>query len=265
MRSGQDIINQRQGGLAGNPSAGNSPPHPPRPHRQAVCSMSLSAAPTAPFGRGRPPTEAHRGAPGPASAGNSPQAPALPCAHKAAVSTSSCKVRTAPYGINTYTGTSWSGWQSLSGKLTASPAATSPTSGVFDVFVRGTDGAIWERTTTNGGSSWSAWSGIGGQLASGTGPAVCSQGSRLDVFVQGTDGALWHKTYTGTSWSGWQSLSGKLTASPAATSPGNNLVDVFARGTDGAVWYKAWDGIAWSNWRSPGGRLASNTGPAASS
>ncbi len=159
----------------------------------------------------------------------------------------------------------WSGWQSLSGKLTASPAATSPTSGVFDVFVRGTDGAIWERTTTNGGSSWSAWSGIGGQLASGTGPAVCSQGSRLDVFVQGTDGALWHKTYTGTSWSGWQSLSGSLTSSPAATSPGNNLVDVFARGTDGAVWYKAWDGIAWSNWRSPGGQLASNTGPAASS
>jgi hypothetical protein len=43
-----------------------------------------------------------------------------------------------------YTGSSWSGWQSLSGKLTSSPAATSPASGVIDVFVRGSDGAVWE-------------------------------------------------------------------------------------------------------------------------
>ena len=93
-----------------------------------------------------------------------------------------------------YTGSSWSGWQSLGGKLTSSPAATSPASGVIDVFVRGTDGALWERTTTNGGTSWSNWASLGGQLASGTGPAVCSQGSRLDVFVQGTDGALYQKT-----------------------------------------------------------------------
>jgi hypothetical protein len=40
---------------------------------------------------------------------------------------------------------SWSGWISLGGALTSSPAATSPTSGVIDAFVRGTDGAIWER------------------------------------------------------------------------------------------------------------------------
>jgi hypothetical protein len=39
---------------------------------------------------------------------------------------------------------SWSNWASLGGSLTSSPAATSPTSGVFDVFVRGSDGALWE-------------------------------------------------------------------------------------------------------------------------
>jgi len=44
----------------------------------------------------------------------------------------------------TWTG-SWSGWISLGGAPTSSPAATSPTSGVIDVFVRGTDNALWER------------------------------------------------------------------------------------------------------------------------
>jgi hypothetical protein len=43
----------------------------------------------------------------------------------------------------TWTG-SWSNWKSLGGSLTSSPAATSPASGVFDVFVRGTDGVLWE-------------------------------------------------------------------------------------------------------------------------
>jgi peroxiredoxin len=159
----------------------------------------------------------------------------------------------------------WSGWQSLGGTLTSSPASTSPGSGLINVFVRGTDGAIWEKTTTNGGSSWSGWHSLGGQIPAGTGPAACSWGSgRLDLFVQGTDGALWHKWYTGTSWSGWESLGGTLTSSPAATSPGSGLIDVSARGSDGALWYKDWNGAAWSSWHSLGGQIPAGTGPAAS-
>ena len=81
---------------------------------------------------------------------------------------------------------------------------------MIDVFVRGTDGALWERTTTNGGGSWCTWTSLGGQIASGTGPAASSSGAgRLDVFVEGTNGALYQKTWTG-SWSGWQSLGGSL-------------------------------------------------------
>ena len=110
-----------------------------------------------------------------------------------------------------------------------------------------------------------SWHSLGGQIPAGTGPAACSWGSgRLDVFVQGTDGALWHKWYTGTSWSGWESLGGSLTSSPAATSPASGLIDVFARGSDGALWYKDWNGAAWSSWHSLGGQIPAGTGPAAS-
>jgi hypothetical protein len=162
------------------------------------------------------------------------------------------------------------GWSSIGGVATSSPAATTPSfgNGVIDVFVRGTDNALWSTTTTNNGASWSSWHSLGGQLAAGTGPAACSWGAgRLDVFVQGTNGALWHKwsTNSGATWSGWESLGGKLTSSPAAggaTSNTTNNIQVFVRGTDGACWYKEWTGTAWSSWRSLGGQLAPNTGPA---
>ncbi len=184
-----------------------------------------------------------------------------------AVCTSGSSIYVFAQGTNgelyqkTWTG-SWSGWQSLGGSLTSSPAAGSTSAGVIDVFERGTDGALWQQTTTNGGSSWSGWTSLGGQIASGTGSAVCTSGSRLDVLAQGTNGALYQKTWTG-SWSNWTSLGGSLTSSPAATSLGNGLIDVFARGTDGAVWYKDWSGTAWSSWHSLGGHVAAGTGPAA--
>ena len=161
------------------------------------------------------------------------------------------------------------GWSSLGGVCTASPAAVSwGSTPRFDVFVRGTDGALWHKWTTNSGTTWSGWKSLGGQVAAGTGPAACSWGAgRLDVFVQGTDGALWHKwsTNNGATWSKWESLGGKLTSSPdasGATSNTTNNIRVFVRGTDGACWYKEWTGTAWSSWRSLGGQLAPNTGPA---
>jgi hypothetical protein len=158
-----------------------------------------------------------------------------------------------------------SGWISLGGSATSSPAATTPNLAVWGVFVRGTDGAVYEKTTTNGGSSWSNWISLGGQVAAGTGPAACSWGvGRFDVFVQGTDGALWHKwsTNSGATWSKWESLGGKLTASPDAGGANTtNSIRVFVRGTDGACWYKEWTGTAWSSWHSLGGQLAPNTGP----
>ena len=157
-------------------------------------------------------------------------------------------------------------WDSLGGVCTASPASVSwGTTNRVDVFVRGSDGAVWQRTYNNG---WSTWIPLGGQLAPGTGPAVASwSAGRLDVFVQGTDGALWHKWWNGSKWSGWESLGGKLTASPAAVtevgvSNAHNIY-VFVRGTDGAVWQKSYNS-GWSSWHSLGGQLAPGTGPAVS-
>jgi len=129
------------------------------------------------------------------------------------------------------------GWEKLDGYLTSSPGATSPSSGVIDVFVRGGSGALWQREYNNG---WQSWTSLGGVLAPGTGPAACSWGSgRLDVFVEGMSGALYHQSYASATWSDWESLGGYLTSSPAAaTAPGSSRIDVFVRGGDNGLWWK---------------------------
>ena len=95
---------------------------------------------------------------------------------------------------------------------------------------------------------------VSGQLASGTGPAICSQDANsLDVFVQGTDHALWYRHYqAGSGWSSWKSLGGGLASSPAAVSRSAGYIDVFVRGTDNILYKKTYNGV-WSGWASAGG------------
>ncbi len=152
---------------------------------------------------------------------------------------------------------SWLGWETLGGVLTSGPGVSSWSSGRLDVFVRGTDSALWHKWFQNG---WSGWESLGGVLTSE--PAVCSWASgRLDVFVRGTDSALWHKWFQN-GWSGWESLGGVLTSGPGAASWGPGRIDVFVAGTDSALWHK-WFQNGWSGWESLGGVLTST--PAASS
>ena len=151
----------------------------------------------------------------------------------------------------------WSNWQSLGGVLTSDPATVSWGDGRIDVFVRGSDNALWHKWFND---TWSGWESLGGVLSSG--PDVSSWASgRLDVFVRGTDNALWHKWFNGT-WSGWESLGGVLTSDPTAVSWGEGRIDVFARGADNALWHKWFNGT-WSGWESLGGTLSS--GPDVSS
>ena len=129
-----------------------------------------------------------------------------------------------------------------------------------DLFVRGTDGALYH-AFTNGGA-YSGWEYLGGAIAAGTAPAVAAWSpGRLDMFVEGIDHQLWHKFWSG-GWSGWEPLGGYLTASPTVASWGPGRLDIFVRGSGNGMWHKFWAG-AWYGYDSLGGALAS--APAASS
>jgi hypothetical protein len=145
----------------------------------------------------------------------------------------------------------WTDWESLGGVLTSGPGVSSWATGRLDVFVRGTDSALWHRSFDVG---WSDWESLGGVLTSG--PAAVSWGqNRIDVFARGTDSALWHRWFDG-GWSDWESLGGVLTSEPTVCSWANGRLDVFARGTDSALWHRWFDG-GWSDWESLGGVLTS--------
>ena len=146
----------------------------------------------------------------------------------------------------------WSGWESLGGVLTSGPGNCSWASGRLDVFVRGTDNALWHKWYSGG---WSGWESLGGVITSDPSAVSWSSG-RIDVFARGTDNALWHKWYSG-GWSGWESLGGVLTSGPAVCSWASGRLDVFVRGTDNALWHKWYSG-GWSGWESLGGVLTSD-------
>jgi len=124
----------------------------------------------------------------------------------------------------------WSEWESLGGGLTSPPAAVSWGEGRIDVFVRGTDRALWHRWFTGG--DWSDWESLGGVL--NFGPAVSSWGPRrLDVFARGTDNTIFQRTFD-QGWRAWTSIAEPETtvALPgiAAVSSAPGKIDLFTWG-----------------------------------
>ena len=145
----------------------------------------------------------------------------------------------------------------------SSPAVTAQNANSLDLFVRGSDNALWYKYWT--GTTWTVATSLGGNLTSA--PAATSPAAgTIDVFVRGTNGGLYETTTAnnGTSWSGWIPLGGQLASGtgPAADARGPNSLDVFVQGTDHVLYYTHWNG-AWSAWKSLGGVLTSS--PAATS
>ncbi|MFZ1411855.1 MAG: hypothetical protein WAS07_10385 [Micropruina sp.] len=92
----------------------------------------------------------------------------------------------------------WSGWFNLgapTGGFNAGPATISRNKDVCNIYVRGTDNALWQRAWYD--NSWHPWTrhNDGGVLHSE--PALGSMGPDHEhVFVRGTDGNVWQKYWT---------------------------------------------------------------------
>ncbi len=101
----------------------------------------------------------------------------------------------------------WQNWESLGGPL-GGQISSDPESGPsvsswgprrLDVFVRGTDNAVWRKWSDDGGVRWSNWESLGGTVTSS--PASISRAPNLiEVFVRGTDSKLYHIWWDGTAW-----------------------------------------------------------------
>jgi hypothetical protein len=155
----------------------------------------------------------------------------------------------------TYANGTWSGWNDFGAGCTSDPGVVCMNSNRLDVFWRGSDGTLNQKTWTASGG-WAGSISLGGQLIGG--PTVCSlYDGRIDVFCRGTQNALEHMSWTSTGWSGWESLGGTLTADPAAIAwQGGTRIDVFVRDTSSALNQKYWTSTGgWSGWNQIGGQM----------
>ncbi len=135
---------------------------------------------------------------------------------------------------------------------TTRPTAASWGVGQFDLFVRGTDNALWQRHYDGALHDWAS---VTTPLSYD--PTMISWGpNRFDLFVRGPDNALQHGWFDGT-WHVWESLGGALLADPTGTSWGAGRLDAFIHNSDNALWHQYYDG-SWHAWESLGGALTSS-------
>ena len=179
---------------------------------------------------------------------------------------------------------------------TTRPTVASWGVGQFDLFVRGTDNALWQRHYDGALHDWAAaasplsydptmiswgpnrfdlfvrgpdnalqhgWFDGSWHVWEALGGALLADAAaaswgpgRLDAFIHNSDNALWHVYFDG-SWHAWESLGGALTSSPTAVASKANVLDVFARGVDNGLWTRHFDG-AWHDWQPLGGSLTSD-------
>ena len=158
----------------------------------------------------------------------------------------------------------WSNWTSLGeppgGNVYDEIGVYRNKNGTLEVFVIGSNNALWHIWQTSPSGGWSNWTSLGGNLTSGPAVGINANGT-LEVFARRSDNALWHIWQTSPSggWSNWTSLGGNLTSGPAVGINANGTLEVFARRSDNALWH-IWQTSpsgGWSNWTSLGGNLTS--------
>lgn len=130
--------------------------------------------------------------------------------------------------------------------LVGKPAVASWGPNRMDIFVRGADGALYQKWWD--GSRWSDWVKLSanGQLTGD--PAAVSWGhNRIDIFAKGNPDGLWHLWWDGTKWNQPENLGGIIIGAPTVSTWGVNRLDVFVRSQGDALFQKWFDG-AWHDW-----------------
>lgn len=140
----------------------------------------------------------------------------------------------------------------LGGTTEAAPDVSTWGSNRVDVWLKGTDKALWHKWWD--GKSWSGWESLGGTLASGPG-AVSWGSNRIDVVARSTENTVLHWWWDGSSWHN-EDLGGSITDDPDISSWGPGRLDIWGRAPNGSIAHKWWDGKKWSSWEYLGGAEA---------
>jgi endonuclease/exonuclease/phosphatase family metal-dependent hydrolase len=130
----------------------------------------------------------------------------------------------------------------------AAPAAIMTADGTIEVFIRGQNNELVQRSYA--GNGWSGWKNLGGHITAA--PSVTSsRPGRLDVLVRGMNNELVYRYFQYGRWSGWINLGGEISSAPAAVSTGPGLIEVFARGGGSThMSHRSYRNGFWDKWTS---------------
>jgi hypothetical protein len=143
----------------------------------------------------------------------------------------------------------WSGYAQLGNNQVKSVAVASSGAARVDLFVVGTDSAVWTKRSIDG--VWSGYTQLGSNQVKGLAVTSSAPG-RIDLFVVGTDNAVWTKRSINGVWSGYMQLGNNQVKGVAATTSGTGRMHLFVIGTDDAVWTKRSVNDAWGGYRQLG-------------
>jgi hypothetical protein len=143
-------------------------------------------------------------------------------------------------------GRGWSGWTSLGGNLTSAPAMSSQSDGIVNIFARGIDGAVFQRSWD--GTKWSDWLTLGGGIIGA--PATLSRAANgLNVYGRGLGEATYQRAWSPQGWSGWLQVdSTPIDSSPIPFSDDPSRESLVAKHGDHLL-LKQWNaGVGWGQW-----------------
>ena len=195
-----------------------------------------------------------------------PVNPTTPLPTTPTPSSGSTRIHTFALGLNnvllqrsTKKNGSWGNWQEIGSPTigaTSDPGVVT-TSGRIDVFIRGGDNALWQRSRIDG--IWSNWASLGGGLQ-GSPDAAAMADNKFDVVIKGNDNHVYRKAFRQDAWRDWTFLdspaSAGVTSDPSIVIENRRQV-IFVRGYDGALWRREINNGVWSGWISMGGSLTS--------
>jgi hypothetical protein len=139
----------------------------------------------------------------------------------------------------------WHDWgrHNDGGVLASEPTLGSMGPNHEHVFVKGTDGQVWQKWWT-GAAGWSGWVALGAPPGGflGSPNTISRNGTVCNIYVRGTDGALWQRAFWSGQWHDWgrHDDGGVIADDPATSSRGPDHEQLFVRGTDAQVWHKWW-------------------------
>jgi alpha-galactosidase len=149
--------------------------------------------------------------------------------------------------VESNTGT---GWHSLGKRILGQPVAYGSAGGRIDLFVRGTDQAVWRAAFVAG--RWGRWTSLGGSVSDSPAVAFTSPAA-WTVFAPGGDGRI-HTLAAGGRWSSIDAP--PFWGRPSAVVDDAGRVHLTVRNRTDEIWERTRDGATWSDWTNLGGTLS---------